>query len=562
MHPRGFRARVTPERRGALAHAGLVLAGYVAVVVALTWPLAAHVTTHLVHTAGPVDADIHYLGWALAWQSHALATDPLHFAEANIYAPAPHALFYGNPGFALVPFFAPVFWATGDPTLAYNLTFITNVALTATALHLVTAWWTGSHWAGIAAAFTYLTANGGPPLAGFLPVYAAFSAMPLVIALVSRPVLTVRSALVLGGLIAYQCLTDVVYVASPLLLGVGIVALGMLFDRGSWSKLRRVAMALVLALCVLAPFYAAYVVVRRSNEGLGAQTVWDPFGTTHLPYIFAHRWLPPRGPLELDALAFLPVALGLVALLVGRSGATARERAGWRHAGLVFVVGWLLAWGIPRHHREIRELVAASFARDMTRLGFGGLIGAALLAGLGFAACSRALAAGLPERWRRVAVATLLVAFLATRFAHAMFLPGRFPINPAPPPRGPENAILRAGHGPVLFLPLREETVRIKWEAIEMYRGISHFRPMLNGYAGYQPAGFAERMELATRLPDADALATLRRETGLATIVVTASMLPNRTLSPWRAFAAAARSGLRVAYDDGQVLVLEVTPGS
>jgi hypothetical protein len=202
--------------------------------------------------------------------------------------------------------------------------------------------------------------------------------------------------------------------------------------------------------------------------------------------------------------------------------------------------------------------VAAGFARDMTRLGFGGLIGACLLAGLGFAACSRAVASALPSRVRTLAVATLLVGFLATRFAYAKFQPGSFPINPAPPPRGPETAVLRRGHGPVLFLPLREERYRTKWEAIEEYRSISHWRPMLNGYAGYGPAGFAERMELTTRLPDAETLATFRRETGLTTIVVTGTVLPNRVLSPWRAFAATPASGLRVVHDEADVLVLEV----
>ena len=53
-----------------------------------------------------------------------------------------------------------------------------------------------------------------------------------------------------------------------------------------------------------------------------------------------------------------------------------------------------------------------------------------------------------------------------------------------------------------------------------MYRSIRHWRPLLNGYSSYYPAGFPERMELAYRLPDADALAALRRETGLRTIIV------------------------------------------
>jgi hypothetical protein len=42
----------------------------------------------------------------------------------------------------------------------------------------------------------------------------------------------------------------------------------------------------------------------------------------------------------------------------------------------------------------------------------------------------------------------------------------------------------------------------------------------LKGYSSYWPIGFPERMALAGRLPSPDALARLRRDTGLDTILV------------------------------------------
>jgi hypothetical protein len=56
-----------------------------------------------------------------------------------------------------------------------------------------------------------------------------------------------------------------------------------------------------------------------------------------------------------------------------------------------------------------------------------------------------------------------------------------------------------------------------------MYHAIYHRRPLLNGYSGYWPAGFAERMALAARLPDPEALDSLVRATGLDLILVHAA---------------------------------------
>jgi hypothetical protein len=53
-----------------------------------------------------------------------------------------------------------------------------------------------------------------------------------------------------------------------------------------------------------------------------------------------------------------------------------------------------------------------------------------------------------------------------------------------------------------------------------MYRSIFHWRPLLNGYSSYWPIGFPERMALAQKLPDPEALEALTRETGLAMILV------------------------------------------
>ena len=70
------------------------LAVHATLVTWLTWPLARHLATHLPNTVLTCQSDTLLITWALAWMSHALVTAPWTLADANIYHPAPHALFY------------------------------------------------------------------------------------------------------------------------------------------------------------------------------------------------------------------------------------------------------------------------------------------------------------------------------------------------------------------------------------------------------------------------------------------------------------------------------------
>src|SRR2546428_12943372 len=83
------------------------------VVVFLTWPLAAHLTTHLPGIA-PLDSLL--VGWALAHQSHALLTAPCSLPDGNIYWPSRRALYYGEAAFAAVARFIPPLHSNRDTT--------------------------------------------------------------------------------------------------------------------------------------------------------------------------------------------------------------------------------------------------------------------------------------------------------------------------------------------------------------------------------------------------------------------------------------------------------------
>jgi hypothetical protein len=541
---------------GPAAAIALRLAGYVGLALLLTWPLGAHIATHLPQAAGHFVSDLYYVGWALAWQTHALTTTPSAFANANIYGGAPLALFYGTPGFGLLPLYAPLFAATGNPTLALNVTLLVELALTATALHVVTRSWTGSELAGIAAGTTFLTSKAALVMCAIMPQYAALAAMPVIVWWLARPRLDWGATIGLAALVALQGLTDVIYVALPVALVMSLVAAPMLARAPTRTRGLRVLAALGLAAIALSPVYAGYLAVRVANPDLRTQSVWTG---TFLEYVDERTGLPLGfGPLALDPMALLPAIVGFVVGLVGIVDVAPDRRRAWRHVGLWFFAGWMIAWVIPMQYPTFREIVLHSVVRDFMRLGLGALIAACLLTGLGFAACVAAATMRLRPAVRPVVAGALIALVVALRIGHARWAPGEYPTGPAPTP-GPEAAILRGGTGPVLVLPVGDPRKDSGSHAAAMYRSIGHWRPLLNGYCSYYPRGFRERVELIRRLPDGRVLDTLRHETHLTNIVVHSIGFPELTIGRWRnAIASGSLPGVRIDHDDGDVLVLAV----
>ena len=196
--------------------------------------------------------------------------------------------------------------------------------------------------------------------------------------------------------------------------------------------------------------------------------------------------------------------------------------------------------------------------REPGRLAIGALVGASLLAGLAFAALAHARTTLV-----RGALAAALVAIIYAQYAYGFTrpfarrpLPARYPTFTIDVPPNVTDA-LRAASGPVLEVPVGPDRGVAPWlHAAAMYRSLFHHRALVNGYSGYWPAGFEARMALAQRLPDPDALATLRRETGLTAIVVHAALLTDAgARAAWEAIAGGSRDDLRLVARDGDVLL-------
>lgn len=165
------------------------------------------------------------------------------------------------------------------------------------------------------------------------------------------------------------------------------------------------------------------------------------------------------------------------------------------------------------------------------------------------------LAARLATRGRAGQAAAVLLALLATLEI--------FPAHPA------WNPLPTAAEAPPVYAWLREQPevralVEVPFaepfrELAAMYAQRFHGKPLVNGYSGYFPAGYQTLQDHFHPIPDAEALAQLRRD-GVS------HLLLHRTYHwrpPQRERIAAfvAQPGIVLAYDDGrdQVFVLART---
>jgi hypothetical protein len=454
--------------------------------------------------------------------------------SAGSFHPAPRSLFYGEAAFGALPYFAPPFLATGNPTLALNLLFFGSVALTAIAIHLVTWRWTASHVAGLVAACTFLTTRWvlwtWTPGA---PNYAVVFYLPWIILLASRPSLGPAALAGLGGLVVLQGLVTPYY-AVMTLVPLGMLALGRSLRATTRAAGIRMLGMLAAAAVVLALAYRPYLHTRLDNPELATQTAYVAVGWPRSQALSLGTLLSATGPLGVSIAALALVAFGAVLRLARPDGVGRVPRSAWVHATFWAAVGvWLsrpplvdlAGMTVPLPQYFVWGALT-SLVRDVQRLGVAGLVGLSMLSGIAFAECAHRL-----RSWRPPALGVVggfAAAFLAWTYGGyadgrmppggvpQRSLPKAYPTLAAPAPASGLSVELSRPGGPLLELP----AATMRDHARAMYASIFHRRKVLNGYASYWPIGFPERMALVCRLPDPDAVALLREETGLELILV------------------------------------------
>ncbi|MEW6319491.1 MAG: hypothetical protein AB1635_00220 [Acidobacteriota bacterium] len=503
QEPRGRAS--TPLWAAALAYSLLTLAA--------TWPLARDLDRRVAGDLGDPVLVMWVMSWVMTHLTRALKGDIAALAamwDANIFHPEPGTLALSEHFIAQSARALPVWWATGNAILAYNLSVLLTFALTGFGTFLLArrcfGGWVGPFAAGVFAAFTQYRMISLGHLhtlsIEWLPL-----AMWAADRMAERP--SIGRAAAFALCVAALNLSSIYLMALglPFVVAFGVVAFAA---RGRLGDVRAVAAgagALGAAALITLPTVLPYLRMAR-EQGL-ARPIEEVI--THSATLAAYRDL-------LLPTIWVPLVLAVIGIASALAPSQPRWRpyvvtfAGMTIAAFLLSLGPSIAPGVPGPYRLLYDYVP----------GFGGLrvvhrYGAVLMIVLPVVAAAGGEA--LVRRWRVMVVPVLAL----TAVAFVQTWPRPFPIDRRPESPGleaPPAYLTPAPALPPIYLavmglpgeaalaefPLGDLGYDVRY----MFFSTLHGRRLLNGYSGFVPPNLYKRqadLRLPLRDPDAAWLA-------------------------------------------------------
>ncbi|MDQ3928534.1 MAG: YfhO family protein [Chloroflexota bacterium] len=246
-----------PSRMSRLVPHLVVLGVFTLLTIVATWPMFPQLGGFVMDKGDPL-----YSVWAMAWQAHALATQPLDLFNSNIMYPFKGTLTFDELSFAQAVLSAPFYYLLGNPVLSHNLILFLSFVLSGWATWLLVRELTGSSWAGMvggtAFAFCFYRINHLPHT-----TLDNTQWMPLVL-LAAYKLLWTREwgwAFALGGFFTLQALSGH-YLAfyTAMLLGLFVLYYALAERRVfSFSFLLKAGAGLAGSLVFILPVAIPYV---------------------------------------------------------------------------------------------------------------------------------------------------------------------------------------------------------------------------------------------------------------------------------------------------------------
>ena len=493
------------------------LVAFVALAIAWTWPLAAHVTSRIPHDPGDSVLNI----WLLWWNAHAVPfsaawwSPPFFYPMAGALALSEHLA-----GLAIVT--TPLQWIGASPLTAYNVAFILSFALSGFFAFLLVRGLLCRHdrpavrdVAALAAGLVY---GFGPYRAGQLAHLQVLTSqwMPLALLAMHGYVEDGRRRwlALLAAAWLVQALSNGYYLLFfPVLIAAWLLWRGVHPDR---SRPAVVAGVWGAASLLLVPVLLRYSAVHQ-HLGL-VRTPGDMANFSARPVALLQasgllRFWPTTPTATTEEFLFpglTPVLLVTAACVAG----TWRRAQSDRPSPLAFytcaaLLMWALAFGpAPAHafsltslrpYTVLTWLPGYDALRVPARFAMLATLCIAVAAGVAFARLA-------PQGRTRLGLFTAIV--LIGLSADGWMRPIPLSIPPArvqlPEVRG----------AAVVELPLDERAV----DTAAMYRSIAHRLPLINGYSGHTPSHY-EILSIALRRRDPSVLTELARGRPLIILV-------------------------------------------
>ncbi len=518
---------------GALRRTGreaAVLAAFLVLTAAMTWPWVAHLRDT---SFDPGDS---YLGsWVLAWDFHQTFRDPLHLFDANVFFPYRDTLAFSENQYGTALLFFPAFAAGLRPLTVHGLAMLFSFAFSGYGAFRLARTLTGSAlagWvAGIAFAFVPYRFHHLPHLPYVAAGWLALVAEAAVLFVRKR---TWGTAAWLGAAWLMSGLTSIHW----FLLGALPVALSALLlprPRPTLREWGRAATALAAASLLLLPFYLPYLRVSRAYGTLRTYEETAAFSARLVD------WITPDPNLKLwsgaglggvprGELCLFP---GTLLLVLGAAGAVLalRRRDAAGRAGLVFaVLGFLGSLGTrtPFHALLFHALPPFRAIRVPARWAMVADLGLAVLAGAAVLAAAEALARG-PDR-RRAAAGALACGLLLFEDRVAPLDLHRGEADPDALTRTLAATPMAGG---LWQLPDHFGHTNARY----VLRAADHWKPLVNGYSGFNTPLAEDLHGLLLANRPADLLAALER-VPVSYVTIRRTSIPPSQRDPIEALAA------------------------
>ena len=320
----------------------LALLAFTLLSITATWPMFPQLGGYVIDKGDPL-----YSVWAMAWQAHALATNPLGMFDTNIMYPFTGTLTFDELSFSQAVMAAPVYWLTGNPVLSHNLVLFASFVLSGYGVWLLVRELTGSGWAGFVAgsafAFSFYRMNHLPHI-----TLDSTQWMPFIL-MSAYKLLWTRSwgwAWALAGFFTLQALSGH-YLAfySAMLLGL-FVAYYFVVQRGlfSWGFFGKLAAGMAGSLIVMLPILLPYVELQGEHDFRRNLFEAERFSNTLASFLAVFRgnplyhWLlspfadPGTWSIERSAFPGLAVVVLSVLGVIGARRYSRSDRSGTKSA--------------------------------------------------------------------------------------------------------------------------------------------------------------------------------------------------------------------------------------
>jgi len=556
----------------------IVGAAFVALSCVMLWPLPTRMARSMPYAFG----DPMLVAWMLGWGADRLADGYRGLWQAPILYPYADTFAYSETLLGVSIFLAPVYWATRNAVLVYNLALLASAVLAGTATYALVKSLVGRRDAAALAAVAFAFTPYRVAQLGHLQVLMC-GWMPLALLGLHRYMRTgARPALALFALaFVLQALSNGYFLFFLAIASAVILASEAWPARGAWSRrLPGLVIAGVAILLVMAPVIAAYSRVQRM-QGLRRSRAEVVAYSADLTSYFR---VSPEALLwsrllarEWSETTLFPGLLVLVlagcAVAFGRRAASDQpvgpDRACLTGTASVYLalafVAVLLSlgpeprlWGGTRlptgpYAWLMAVVPGMSGLRVAARIAIVAYLGLAVAAGCGFALL-RGSRRG--ARWSAALAACCLVVLVEGY--------SRVGLNDLPSPdmvrdRAVYRWLRSQPAGPMLELPAGELDAEVRY----VLHTLEHDNRIVNGYTGYEQPLLELVAGPPTReTPQIGSTLHMLRRLGVRFVVVHSELYADR------AFAASLRSAIRDARDEveasfnfGPTEVFRLRPG-